>query len=183
MRLTNDNRDDIVRRAIAKKFEKQEKDLVKQEQALAIKAYNSLFDAATRRKIKALDAKWFYFDTCLKFNCNGQTHFLRVDSSEKVPVPNRGYGCQNLGALPGPMAEEVIAFGNLKEDIRTQKRELEVKLKGLLYSITTLKRLQELWPEGREFYKSFEGFDTKPGLPAIIFDDINKMLDIEKKAA
>lgn len=55
------------------------------------------------------------------------------------------------------------------------KKELNLKLKN----ISTLKRLCEVWPEGREYYKHLE--ENEPNLPTISFNNINQRLEDIKK--
>lgn len=179
MKLTNWQRDRIITAAIASKFEKQEKDFVKREDTLARKAYNHLFDEPTRRKIKALGDKWFRHCSCLRFNVNGQQHYLNLADDKRLATPY-DTGCGLLGVLDGKVGEEVTAFANEKEQARIDKRQAEAKLKSLLYSISTFKRLKELWPEGKDFYKGMdEDATTKMGLPALRFDDVNQLLGIK----
>jgi Nucleotide modification associated domain 5 len=178
MKLTNWQRDKIIAAAIASKFQKQEKDFIKREDALARKAYNHLFDEGLRRKIKSMPDKWFQKCGSMRFNVGGQQHYLQLSENKMLPTPYESH-CALLGVLDGAIGDEVRAFANEKEQAKTDKRTAEAKLKSLLYSISTLKRLKELWPEGAEFYKGMDEDAVKGGLPALRFDDVNQLLGIK----
>jgi hypothetical protein len=181
MRMTNDHRNTIVKRALAKAFEKREAAQVKEEAALAAKAYNSIYPADLRKKVAAVPVEWFRTCQCMSFTINGQYH--RLDAGKEMPTPYDS-GCHNNGNLIGEIAEEVQAFDQSKEDLRKERLTAESKLTGMLSNISTFSKLETLWPEGKEFYADLdEDAKVKGGLPAIRFDDMNTILGITKKAA
>jgi hypothetical protein len=180
MRINKGHVDTIVSRAIKSSFEKREAALVKEEAALGIKAYNSMFPADLRKKLAALPEKWLRHCDCLQFTVRGQYHRLCVGKKMATPADNY---CSQLGELPAEVGEEVVAFDQRKDDLKREKNVAEIKLRGMLSNISTFAKLSELWPEGKAFYSDLdEDAKIKGGLPAIKFDDVNAMLGIKKAA-
>ena len=180
MRINKSHIDTIVSRALKASFDKREAAQIKEEASLAVKAYNSMFDAALRKKVSTMPKNWFRHCSCLKFTVNGQYHML--NAIEEMPTPYSG-SCNNLGALTGEMADVVVAFYNSKQDLRNERAKAEIQLRSMLSNVSTFAKLLELWPEGKAFYIDLdEDAKIKGGLPAIRFDDVNAILGLKKAA-
>lgn len=178
MRMNKGHIDTIVGRALKASFDKREAAQVKEESTLAVKAYNSIFDADIRKKVAAMPRAWFRHCSCLKFTVNGQYHTL--NAAEDMPTPYSG-NCSNLGALQGEIGETVVAFYDAKQDLRDERSKATNQLRGMLSNVSTFAKLLELWPEGKAFYIDLdEDAKIKGGLPAIRFDDVNAILGLKK---
>lgn len=76
---------------------------------------------------------------------------------------------------------------NRYEAIMAEKQKLEdevvgarMKLQALLKSVTTFKRLREVWPEGEFFYKPFEQERRSPPLPVPI-SQLNEIFKVPRE--
>jgi hypothetical protein len=138
MRINKGHVGIIVSRAIKSSFEKREAAQVKEEAALGIKAYNSIFPADLRKKLAAIPETWLRYCDCLQFTVRGQYHTLRV--AKKMATPADNY-CSRLGELQAEIGEEVVAFDQLKEELRREKSLAEIKLRGMLSNISTFAKL------------------------------------------
>lgn len=184
-RLTNYTREAISNAAIKAAFTPRENDFSAAEDALAREAYAAVYPADEVKKAMALPDNWLRRDPCLHFNVNG----LRIElctTDNHLPVPYRaksgdqGYSChRSQGSIPeGDLAERITAHAMAKEALRDEKRSARIKLDAMLGSISTVKKLQEVWPEGAQFYAKFA---EKPAAlpPAIRVEDVNAALGLE----
>jgi hypothetical protein len=180
MKLTNKEHDNIIQKAIIAKFQPIRDGLRKRESEIALRAYKSLYDPAVLRQAAKLPKGWLRTDGCLRFNAGGFRIVLNTKDPVLVPSGNSGY-CNDLGSLTGDISKEVQDFATEKEQAKKDEQVAAEKLKALLYSITSLKRLKELWPEGKKFYAYLDEAAVIGGLPAIRFDDVNVLLGLPKK--
>lgn len=177
MRINKGHIDTIVSRALANSFEKRFAAQTKEENALAVKAYNSIFPADLRKKVSSLPKEWFRRCSCLRFTVNGQYHTL--NAAEELPSPFNSH-CGNIGSLTGDIGESVVEFYNKKQDLIKDRTQAENKLRSMLSNVSTFAKLLELWPEGKPFYLDLdEDGKIKGGLPAIRFDDVNAILGLK----
>ena len=60
------------------------------------------------------------------------------------------------------------------------RKTAEAQLKSLLYSVNSLKQLEEAWPEGEQFYRYLKDYvpEGAPGVPAVLISKINDMLGL-----
>jgi len=130
--------------------------------------------------VKSIPGKWFRHCSCLRFNVGGQQHYLTAEHEVVTPYDSH---CALLGVLDAIIGDEVMAHARAKEDLKTARNEADAKITGLLYSITTMKQLVELWPEGKEFYQDSLSIDNKTGAVAIRFDDMNARLGLKTTRA
>jgi len=175
-RLTVSAREAIVHKALDKRFQDQINETKSQENLLALKCYNAVFDEKTLKSVKAVPEKWFCMDGCLRFNIGGLD--LRLSVTENMPVPYQRH-CEKLGVITGELADEVTAFVHKKKDEQDNRSKIFRNLEALLASVNTFKQLSEVWPEGKAYY---EDMIDKPKLqlPAIRFDEINAALGLDK---
>lgn len=74
------------------------------------------------------------------------------------------------------MAEEHAA-------IRDEKEALRVKLSALVYSVTTLPRLREAWPECEQFLPNTAPKTVSTAIvPVELVPELNKALGVKAKA-
>ena len=175
-RLTNYTREAISSAAIKAAFTPRENDFSADEDALAREAYAAVYPADEVKKAMSLPENWLRRDPCLYFNVNGLLIEL-CTTDNHLPVPYRCHRSQ--GSIPeGDLAERITAHAMAKEALRDEKRSARIKLDAMLSSISTVKKLQEVWPEGAQFYAKFA---EKPAAlpPAIRVEDVNAALGLE----
>ena len=178
-RITQTTREKICRNAIKAGFAAREEALVGRSHALAIEAYESVFDEAVRRQALAMPKDWLRYDSCLRFNANGWD--VTLNAREAVPVPH-SYYCTRIGTLDGEMAERVQAFSTEKEQLRNDIHRAERETSGFLEQFKSFKQMRETWPEGEPFYGSFDVEKLAGGVPAVRVAEINKLLNIAEAA-
>lgn len=185
-RLTNEIRNEICEKAIEESFAKKKAALKKEEAKLGMKLYKSVFKPSELAKLDSLDEKWIVRDRCLRFNCQGYDLRFNIADKEEdgvpVPVSKRDYGCRSLGNITGEIAMEAQAFANKKQDASKEEDRARRALMAVLHSVSTVKRLAEVWPEGAKFYNIYLAEVEKTGVPAIKMQELNAMLGLKDAA-
>lgn len=185
IRLTNYDRDNVAGAAIAASFKDREATIASEGDRLGRLCYETVFTAAERKAAKAMPKGWLRLDACLHFNVGGMSiRFDLLDDGVPVPATNRGYCSSRLGSISDP--DVVGAVTKHASDVETLKKDREKarsSLKGLLYSVTTLKALRDIWPEGELFFVGLTSKAGAPGLPAPQITELNAMLGLQKEAA
>ena len=182
VRLTNDLRDIICRKAVSHAFDPKKEALTQVEHGLAKEAYEAVFSDADRKAVAKVGKDWVRFDSCLKFNVGGLTITLNA-AGEGFPVPYRingyrGYSCNILGTVEfGELADRIQKHANDLEAYEAERTKAAKQLSAMLSKINTIKKLREVWPEGAQFYSKYE-VESVAALPAIRVDEINSMLGL-----
>lgn len=183
VRLTKDMKETIARRAINQKFEPISKKLTEKESKIGMRLYNETFPKATRDLLAKLDEKWIETDRCLNFAVNGQQYAFKVDPAVPVPPNGRRY-CQRLASLTTDTPTGAAAWDYMQElqKAKQDKADAERAIMALLDSVTTIKKLGEVWPEGKAFYSMYEAQVADTGLPAVQIENLNNILGLKSKA-
>lgn len=176
-KLTTHMRNVIRDRAVAAAFNPRFAANKEREAEVGRRLYDAVFPADVRAAAAAFPEKeWIRLDSCLRFNVGGLRMVFKVDPG--LPVPWGGYGCHELGVIT---KQELIdlarACSDDKEALQSEQARASNALGAMLRSVSTIKKLAEVWPEGREFYASFEDA-VSPILPAIVVADVNAMLGL-----
>lgn len=184
IRLTNMDRDLIIADAVETSFKARREAHKAAEDALARRCYEAVFPEKVRKQAMAMPKGWLHLDACLRFNVAGLDAVLNVDG-DGLPVPSqaRKY-CQRLGSIADEaLASEVRVHLDATEALRNEERKALSTVKALLYSVTTVKALREVWPEGEPFYGKLAPKDGGSRLPAPRIVELNAMLGLAAEAA
>ena len=104
---------------------------------------------------------------------NGHYVYLPSDTERVVP--------SERVVLKVKLSNEFEDYYRAAADLKQEKSALYAQLEALLNSVTTVGRLQEIWPDGRKFYKDVLIPVTKAGLPALTMQKINDALGLPEK--
>lgn len=180
-RLRNFDRDDIVRRAMKATFEKQYDKFQKKESKLLRRAYNLAFTRRERSLAKKLGPKWFVLDNSLRVVfSNGVSVWLNGRNNfdgDKFPMPRQR---EHVVITDAKLEAEILELKEAQDKLHQKESEAKVKLRALLNSVTTIDKLLDVWPEGKEFFQSYLVTNDKRNLPAIQVADINDLLGLNR---
>jgi hypothetical protein len=178
VRLTNQDRDSVVKAAIQESFTERHRALKAEEDRLARRCYDTVFPASVRKAAASMPAGWLRSDTCLRFNVGGLN--IRLDiAGDGLRVPSQQWNCERLGNVADEaLIVEVQAFLQARDGLKAEREKAQQSLKALLYSVTTLKALRDLWPEGEPFFRGLASKTGAPGLPAPQITELNAMLGL-----
>ena len=152
MRLTNEHREEIARRAIAHGFDVREALLRKEENALAARVYDLAYPAAVRRAMKALPPGFLDTKDSIFARTGGESHWLHF--AKGMPVGN--LETVRLAA-DDKLAVEIAAHARRSEACAAEKRTACREVAAVLASVATLVRLIEVWPEVESFTEGVGG--------------------------
>lgn len=187
MRLTKEFREELIGRALQHAFKAREKAHDAATTALADALYAHEYGAAAKIADK-LPQGWCATSTHLGIVAAGFSYNHRRDGKKtdrlKMSKERRTPGCSPEIRVGGAHALNDLAQAVAAEHaaIRDDKEALRVKLQALVYSVTTLPRLREAWPECEQFLP-----DTTPKavstavVPVELVPQVNAALGIKAK--
>ena len=194
MRLTSGMREEILRFATAK-LQKERQTFAKSEQQLLIDCYCAVVPQATRERLEVIDTKytlynfkWFEYAEDITFNVAGQTVRLGqanipVSQRRKLAIPHHVWHSP-LGVLTlaknQKLVERVRDWQGKVEKEKTDYTTAILTLNQLLKSVSTVEKLKQYWPEGKDFFSS-PPCQTRAasGVPAVQIEALNRMLGIK----
>lgn len=145
MRLTKDIRNQILDAVLAHRFTDEETSLEESFRAFADDYYRALFSPEEWELINNCPREWFYVSTDICARYQGRSQFLKMSSEERVP--------QSL-KREDMLDTQARRYAKLLER-RTKYQKLRCEVSqhaaGVLNSVTTVKRLLEVWPEVKKF--------------------------------
>lgn len=192
-RLTNDLREKIANDILRHRFNEQVDALIADRAALAEAIYNDIYRKAEREKMDALPNGWLPEETNIgvqfvaryeNFEFNG--HFygklgaLRT-KREDDRVSRRVQFRHRVGCAKVYEEGHKLAVHHAELDARwsAMKAEYEAASRqtmAALASVSTIKRLIEVWPEVAPFVAKY---DEQPcNLPSVPTDKLNEMLGL-----
>ena len=178
-RLTNYDRDKILSRALDAGFEKEAAVLAKRETAIATRCYNAVFSAETRKKIAAVPDGWLPTLERLSFNVGGLHICFKVSELFRVPDDKR---CDRLGTIKDQATIDAVnQYLADKKDHTDRYSRARTQAKAILWSVTTAKKLVEVWPESKPFLQGI-GVAAEAKVPAAQITALNKMLGLQAAA-
>lgn len=175
-KITKTIREKISLDAITESYKAKSDDIKKREQKLAIECYNSVFPKKIRDIVNSLPEGWTRKCTCLKFNAGGWQVTLCAEKELSTPTTH----CSVLGSLTGDLATKVQNFSQEKKSLDENYRADIRKIYGFLEGFSTFKQLKKAWPEGEKFYKKYNADRISPSVPAVVTEEINKILGLKK---
>jgi len=110
---------------------------------------------------------------------------ITVNAAQALPVKSSDSGyCQRLGDISDEkLRDKYQAYYKDVEALKEKSRSIERQAKALLYSVTTFKKLEEIWPEGKKFYAQFKQQFSAIAVPAVMTKELNALIGIKEKKA
>jgi hypothetical protein len=183
--LTNERRDSIIRAALKSTFTARKEALKVENNALAELAYSHLYPNDVQLKMAALPAEFFSQTSSIFAYLPGNGRdpvSLVLTSSRKISARDKDY---RRPAYTMDKDNAITArVTKLKDDsnrLEADENSFKSELRRFLAGITTVKKLQAVWPEGEEFYKHLLDDASPKNALAIIPDTINAMIGTMKE--
>ena len=170
VRLTKSIRDTIIHKAIFHGLSEKEEKLKKFEDSLASRILDGYL-GEHKIVMKQLPDEYFILSEKIYIkNVDGHGyHTLRFISSRRLP-----YSASNYNGIRTHLLSEVEDLYKKKGEFQDEKRSIKQQLIDLLSSVTTVKGLLEIWPEGKEFIPT----SKNPLEVPIPVSDINQKLGL-----
>jgi hypothetical protein len=184
-----------IKRFAMAKLNKERQTFALVEQELMVECYNAVVPKATQVMLEHLQNaplnghKWLSCVEGLRFNVAGQT--VQFNQANIMPVTKRipfitPYQTwhQNLGTITLDKHKKLVErIRDWQGKVEKEKADYEtavITLDLLLKSVSTVEKLKQYWPEGKDFFSS-PPCETRAasGVPAVQIEALNKMLGIK----
>lgn len=194
-------RDEIINNVIKFKFAKEDVDLealkaaaeAEREKAEEL-AYEACFTDVQRKILSEYSAYGFFpvvegVNIRIEHNESGNYEDKRVLFGEKKPVPYKAHKGSIVSIIPAShpyvlafakAKEAEVEYSNSNRELREKKSAMKAKVFTVVDSVTTIKRLTEIWPEITEFLPE-KVSGSGGGLPAYIISDLNAEIGLGEK--
>ena len=181
MRLTKEIKKKIISDVLVKTFSSVEERLLKEENKLAEDVYKKAF---SKKEIELMDNApkgFFGKKSRIRFNST-EIKELYFKEERYFPYDQQGYHNVSITLSPNDtLYKKIEDFYNKIRKNKAEKGVLRRNMNQLLDSCTTLKKLEELWPEGKEFYKNYKLKPVTALVPAGLVQGINAIVKGEGK--
>lgn len=172
-RLTKAEKELIVDRAVVDVTKVKEQKLQERLYKASMRIYDSLFTKEQKDLMAKLPDGWLCSETSIRVNR------LQYRSWEYLKFKNAvrstyamscGLNAEDLGS---GLVEELIEVYEDKDSFDKEKRVLRGKLNNLLSTITSEKKLTEVWPEGTKYLTPC---DSPENLPSITSKEVVELM-------
>jgi hypothetical protein len=190
IKLNTSHRDAIQRKLIENKFSPREKQLVLDNEKLALDVYHATFSPSERKKMDELPVGWLRRVHTIRARLGGVDFGYKLAGKKSVPMPAEKCDTYNeqstflLAVSDGPLAVEARRLERETEAIKTEKEKLRSEIRSVLFNATTANRLITLWPEIKPVVDAvLSVYVVQQNLPAPRVEDLNKALGLKSVAA
>lgn len=180
MKLTNEKRDAIIRKAMGV-FRNRDEAQATEADAIAVLLYDSLYPTDLQTLMAKLPDTAFWqksqiwvqtsdLHTKEEFTLKSSRKVFAIDNEWKCP-------CLHLDVEKMPaLAARIAVYRQRTAELKQDKKLMNEKLKGLVYGLSTLAQLKKEWPEGATYYSHLENVKKAPNLPAVRGADVTALL-------
>lgn len=189
--ITKEMREKIVENMTKHIFGKEEAALVKRTAKLALAAYNEEHSPKVRKMMKDLGENYVASNTAINLNIRGMHIWLSFNGCSSLYGSVIGDGQEDVcrygtksryGRTPfapsASLSDEISELMDDLKDFSDRVRKAGAQTLAVLESVRTFKKLRAVWPQGEKFYDMYDVDSEKPGVPAIVITDLNKMLGL-----
>ena len=176
--LLKTHRNDITCHLLDATFRERELRLRQEEHALGLRLLREMYGEADLRRMAELPDGWLPLTRGLQFFLSSAHHLDRVELIDPVRVTaNHSYRYQPSDGW----IEQWEAHKARRVSLRTERRALEMEVRGTLAAFRTIEKLAAEWPEG---YAHFPQPALAPAnLPALRIEDINARIAAAREVA
>lgn len=208
VRLTNAARDEIIKAALDKsgfperlKEARDEVEKVKMECLIAsfggLKAYRRIcdkfktiedkIDALSKEGILVKSSRDYSTWNADKMNLGGMNvcypnHSALSGEFEDLMLIHLSNGAKPTLPADNPLVQKFLDAEAKVKELDSSIKTIRENVRAVVYSVTTVKRLIEVWPESAELIPK-EVEVVRAGLPAINFESLNAAIGIPTKKA
>ena len=150
-------------------------------------AYKAVYGAQAE-KMLVVPKGWMEERSAVRVEVEGRTR-IEVDFEKPMPIPQEDLGYSKAAALWAADCDYMKEYDSIQEaqaSLDEDERELHKEISQLknralaiINSVTTVKRLLEVWPEVAEFLPE-ENAGAAGGVPAVLIEDLNKAFGLQK---
>lgn len=189
IKLTNSMRDMIENRLVKGKFEKEEAQLKEKMRKIGDKFYKDLYTPSQLKLLASLPSTWCIERSEFYVHIDGQgtsritlTKPMRLHIGGESAYRYHEANIYKIYEATHPLVEERRQARDEIDNLATARKELRMQVRGVLNSVTTLGKLVEVWPEIQSYITDLWTPPASAGVPAVVIEDLNKLLNLKKAA-
>lgn len=182
VRLNKFIRDQILDLMLTHAFGAREKELDKEKYALGNAIYEDVYPEETRKLMESLPGGFLASVGSLKIQFDGR-NFTHVHFGEKRRVAyHHQYNAAKAYDGKHPLSKRLTAYQKAKDQLSSERANAKVDARAVLDSVTTVKKLMEVWPECAEFARPFAA-ESPSRAVALPIKELNKALGLPPKVS
>lgn len=173
-RMTNDDRRYIRDKLIAYRFDTATNALSAREDALAHECFDAQFTSAEKVLLAKLPQKWLTEVEYVRVMIDGTVRGLHFITHRFGP----DNVFEGVIRVPDELAAKVDEFVNDDAAHERAKREVKAEVMALLNSVSTFKKLADVWPEVKPFLVDLDNAPAISTSLAVPIADVNLHLGL-----
>ena len=181
MKLTKEMKHKIREKAIQMTFAERSEALAKESNRLAELVYTALYPPEIVAAMNRLPEEFFSQTRSFAVKISKQYVHVNLTSSRRIGAHHQYRSYIEYAPENGEILTSAQRLVQERTRLEADTEILRAELRTLITPITTMKRLRELWPEGEEFYKSFDAAPPKDNLPAVDVPTLNSLMQRMRK--
>lgn len=175
MRLNSSHRDILLQRLLDYRFQEEGDKIERRKKRFAIKVFNRIFKPADRRRMNKLPDGWLPTTNDFRVQFGSDYTTLWMGEEKRLPY-SANHSCLENYPADHPLSVEYENLRRQQIAHRDAITEARTHVRATLRSITTLKRLRELWPETKQFTKDLPSPDRN--FPVVPRETLNAELGL-----
>jgi len=177
-RLTNEIRRQIITKLLDHGFSKRHAALRAEENALALELYNDIYSPEIQAQMQALPAGFLQARSTIlcQFGNDCGVLFFKGDAGKRMAEKHVGLVAK-VYSVNSHFAMKYAELDFKKKMLSEERIQAKSTADGILYSVHTVEKLLEAWPECKPFVEAVTPM-PKPLLPALPIPEINAMLGL-----
>lgn len=154
--------------------------------ALAGEVYDDVYRATDRERMLALPKGWLPRSNGISAQFGEDSgDFVRLRFGEvdgRRIIDRHRTGCARVYARSHSLSRKWFAYVVARDALKENRDEARKQIIAVLNSVSTTKRLADIWPEAVPFILNNVA-DTKRNLPSLEIASVNALLNLDSKAA
>lgn len=182
VRLSNYIREQVLNAVLKHAFEAREKALEAEKFALGDAVYNDIYPEPLRKQMAALPDGFLPTDGDVKVQFEGQ-RFTHVYFGERRRIAkSHEYNAARVYDAKHPLTARYDAWKKAQDDLDAEKSKAKSSAEAVLNSVTTVKKLIEVWPEVEQFARPF-AVESSSRAIALPIRELNARLGLPPQTA
>lgn len=181
-RLSDEDRRQVVQNLLDHRFKIDREALSAQESDLGLKIYRHVVSEEVEARIRKLPSGWVEYtnSVCAKVGSSYESFTLAKTVPKKADWGS-WRACIAIVEARSELADEYQDLEAARSALRAKEEEASGAARSLLYKVSTLKRLLEVWPEVKPFTSHIAGQSERNKareLPVVQVETANALLGL-----
>ena len=171
-----------MRAVVADTFKAQQEKVKKLRSALVAATYEHLYSKDLQKAMEDLQKKSggiaFKDSTSLYVYFSGKYQYFELDEPRLMTYAEPQSRYIKAGI---PLYEQWEKYEAAASALNTEKKELRTKVNAIVDSVTTVKKLLEVWPEAVTWIDSIADSEDFAPVPAVAVESVNELISKNKE--